>query len=401
MSVDSFRRVAALSVVVLAIGACGGTDGDPDDPAVEASPDATAEEPATGEDGTADEPADAEGPSGSGDPAELEELADVIAAAQEEGMLRLNWGGTGLADSVPTLFEGFQEYYGLDLELQHDPQSQMSGNMSTLGAEFEANRAAHTDIAWGVTVHIQQGLRDGWVVPIDDYEDWSVHITEDMVDGYDGEPPLAVAGYTLYGGVVYNTDIVTEELRTPEDILALEHPIASTPIGAMFDRVAGPYENTLTEDEVFEFLEEFEIAGLISCGDIDRVASGEFPVLFIACSQASYHVFAEQGAPVDFRPIEGMNIAQHNYMFFPEHAENPNVARLFANYVSSPEGQQVFRDIVLADNMFAPDSRTGAEIDAWEAEGFDYVFVGLQDLRDLQEATGPDTRDRILGYFDS
>jgi len=247
--------------------------------------------------------------------------------------------------------------------------------MSTIGAEFDAGRASSTDIAWGVTVHIQAAMRGGWLESMEDYESWSWHITEDMLDGYAGEAPVAVAGYTLYGGVVYNTNIVKETLRTPEDILNLTVPVAGTPIGAMFDRVGGPYPETLGEEKLFEFLDRFKIAGLIGCGDLDR------------------------GAPLEFRPIEGMNIAQHNYMFLPKHAAHPNVARLFINYVSTPEGQATFAEIVKADNMFAEGSRTGAEIAAFEAEGFKYRFVGLEDLRQLQAATAPDYRDRVLAYF--
>lgn len=384
----TLRRIVGAAALMLMLTACGSSE------------EAAAPEPATPEQTAPDQAAPAEPERCElASVEEVERLADVIAAAQEEGMLRLNWGGTGLADSVPILFEDFQEYYCLDLRLEHDPQSSMATNMTNIGAEFDAGRPSATDIAWGTTVHIQQAMRGKWLDTMADYEDWSWHITPEILDGYDGEDPVAVAGYTLYGGVVYNTGVVTETLRTPEDILNLTVPIASTPIGAMFDRVGGPYDATLGEEALFEFLDRFEIAGLISCGDLDRVASGEFPVLFIACSQASYHVYKDAGAPLEFRPIEGMNIAQHNYMFLPLHAEHPNVARLFINYISSPAGQSTFAEIVKADNMFAPGSRTGAEIDALESEGFEYVFVGLQDLKDLQDAATPDYRDRVLAYF--
>jgi len=383
VNLKHFRRISSAVVLALVVAACGSGE--------TAAPAAPAPAPAPAD----TEPERCELASVE----EMEHLADVIAAAQSEGKLQLNWGGTGLADSVPTMFEDFKAYYCLDLVLEHDPQSNMAGNMTTIGAEFDAGRSSSTDIAWGVTVHIQAAMRGGWIESMEDYESWSWHITEDIMDGYAGEAPVAVAGYTLFGGVVYNTNIVKETLRTPEDILNLTVPIAATPIGAMFDRVGGPYEETLGEEKLFEFLDRFQVAGLISCGDLDRVASGEFPVLFIACSQASYHVYKDAGAPLEFRPIEGMNIAQHNYMFLPKHAANPNVARLFINYISSPAGQATFAEIVKADNMFAPGSRTGAEIAAFEAEGFKYVFVGLEDLRALQAATDATYRDRVLAYF--
>lgn len=386
MKIPKLRAAATAATMLLVLSACSSSNSG----STAAPAPAPAPAPATPTEPERCELASAE---------EVEHLADVIAAAQSEGTLRLNWGGTGLADSVPFLFEDFLAYYCLDLTLEHDPQSNQGANMSTISGEFDAGRTSSTDIAFGATVHIQQAMRGGWLDTMADYEDWSWHITPEILDGYDGEDPVAVAAYTLFGGVVYNTNIVTQTLRTPEDILNLTVPIAGTPIGAMFDRLGGTSPDTIGTEKLFEFLDRFEIAGLISCGDLDRVASGEFPVLFIACSQASYNVYRDLGAPLAFRPIEGMNIAQHNYMFLPTHAENPNVARLFINYISSPQGQETFWEIVKADNMFVPGSRTAEEIAAFEAEGFKYVFIGLDELREIQRLNGPDYRDNVLAYF--
>jgi ABC-type Fe3+ transport system substrate-binding protein len=381
------RRISssiALVGVTALLAACGGSDTGPSD---------------SGSGGSGADPAGQ--PAALASDKELEELADVIESAREEGVLRLNWGGTGLADMVPEAFDRFNEYYGLDLELQHTPKSSMSTNASTLSAEYEAGRPAETDVAFGASVHVETALREGWVDPLDDWKDWSTHVTEDVLAGFADEPPVAIALYTLYGGAVYNTDIVTEELRTPQDILDLEHPIAATPIGAMFDRSGGPWEGVMGNPEIFEFLDAFEpkIEGLISCGDIDRVASGEFPVLFIGCSQASYQVYADKGAPVAFTPIEGMAIAQQNYMYFPEHAKSPNVARLWANYLMTPEAQELVYDYVRADNSRLEGSQTKAELDEWESQGYNYVFVDMQANRDMNQQYGPEYRKRILSYF--
>jgi hypothetical protein len=89
--------------------------------------------------------------------------------------------------------------------------------------------------------------------------------------------------------------------RTMQDLLKPEYKgrIASTPYGAMFDYLAT--DEVWGEQRTLDYVARLtdQLAGVIRCNEMTRVASGEFDVFALACSQSNAYELRARGAPVD------------------------------------------------------------------------------------------------------
>lgn len=372
--------VAALSVSALLLAACGGAS----------EPEAGSG--ANGNNGNA-------GNSGTETSEFGPELQAVVDAAREEGELMLNWGSGNLQLAVPILFEDFNEYYGLDLKLNHAPQSNIPKVMSQILQEQDAGKPASTDALWlGSAPHLLEMLEKDGIETDPGWGEWGESIPEETLEGLDGsESGMAVQ--TLLGALVYNTDLISEENvpRTPDDILNImdELPIATTPYAAFFPQLGS--DKLMGVEATRDYLKEFapKVEGLIGCGDLDRVASGEFAGLFIACSQASFLALKEKGAPIGWAPIENMAAAQHSYVTFPVNAQHPNAARLWANFLMTPEAQETLYEHNYADSIHREGSKTAQMIAEMEEKGFEYVIVDVE----TQSAIPEEFENEAKGYI--
>ena len=107
------------------------------------------------------------------------------------------------------------------------------------------------------------------------------HITRPMVD-WDGKVMIVVSRTP---GLTYNTTMVRAD-EVPQRVEDLLNPkwkgkIASTPYAASFDRLALIWG----EEKSTAFLQKFakQVAGLIRCGEEERVLNGEFAMMAFNC----------------------------------------------------------------------------------------------------------------------
>jgi ABC-type Fe3+ transport system substrate-binding protein len=262
--------------------------------------------------------------------------AGLIEGAKKEGSLILNWGtGTlGGIDGAKILERGFNRHYGLNLQFKFTPGPAMPQLASRIIQEAKANQPATSDLFVGSENHVAR-------MPLKKVEWTKVfpHITVPMVD-HDNRV-IIVTSRTP--GFTYNTNLIpaNEMPQKVEDTLnpKWKGKIASTPYAASFDRLGLIWG----EEKTTAFLQKFvkQVAGLIRCGEDERIATGEFAMLVFNCDLASAMEMREKGGPVQGQVFRDAGILSYWYLTVPANARNPNAATLLAAFLLSKEGQEI------------------------------------------------------------
>ena len=115
--------------------------------------------------------------------------------------------------------------------------------------------------------------------------------------------------------------------------------IASTPYAASFDRLALIWG----EEKTTAFMQKFikQVAGLIRCGEEERVANGEFAMLVFNCDLADANDMRQKGAPVNGRIFKDAGILSYWYSGRAEQLR-PSQRRFFVGgLLLTKEGQDI------------------------------------------------------------
>jgi ABC-type Fe3+ transport system substrate-binding protein len=262
--------------------------------------------------------------------------AQIIEGAKKEGQLVLSWGtGTmGGIEGVQAMEKGFNKTYGLNLQFKYSPGPSMPQMASRIIQEGKAGQPATSDLFIGSENHVvRMSLKQF---------DWTKsfpHITKPMVD-WDGRVLIVVSRTP---GFTYNTNMVGAN-EVPQKVEDLLNPkwkgkLASTPYAASFDRLALIWG----EEKTTAFLQKYakQVAGLIRCGEEERVANGEFAMLAFNCDLADANDMREKGAPVNGRIFKDAGILSYWYLAVPNNSAHPNAAALLSAYLLTKEGQDI------------------------------------------------------------
>lgn len=262
--------------------------------------------------------------------------AQLIDGAKKEGQLVLSWGtGTmGGIDGAQAMERAFNKTYGLNLSFKFSPGPAMPQMASRIIQEGKAGQPATSDLFIGSENHVvRMSLKQF---------DWSKsfpHITKPMVD-WDGRVLIVVSRTP---GFTYNTNMVGAN-EVPQKVEDLLNPkwkgkLASTPYAASFDRLALIWG----EEKTTAFLQKYakQVAGLIRCGEEERVANGEFAILAFNCDLADANDMREKGAPVNGRIFKDAGILSYWYLAVPSNSAHPNAAALLAAFLLTKEGQDI------------------------------------------------------------
>lgn len=269
-------------------------------------------------------------------------LAQLLAAAKRERELHLMAGG-GVwreAQGVRALGQAFNKKYGLNVEIKWVPGPSYPALANRIVEELKAGMKATTDLYVGTETHVPGLVRAGAVDPFP----WELfsHITKEMLD----LDRRVLLRDTRFPGITYNSTLVSSN-EVPRRLEELLHPkwrgkIASTPYAGSFDRLADT--RVLGYEKTKAFLMHFSkaVAGLIRCGEDERIAAGEFWVLALNCGNHEPALAKRSGLPVEGAVIEDIPLMMsHAYMAVPKNSAHPNLATLFAAFVVSAEGQQI------------------------------------------------------------
>src|SRR5581483_2927020 len=117
--------------------------------------------------------------------------------------------------------------------------------------------------------------------------------------------------------------------------------------------------------------------GLIRCNELECVASGEFDVFVIDCSQGNVLRMKAEGAPIEFVIVTDALLIVPLYLAVPKRSAHSNAAKLWINYVLSPEAQAILYDTNFQDAAFVSGSRTAPAIEKLQAAGVRFTTVDI------------------------
>jgi iron(III) transport system substrate-binding protein len=349
--------LSRLGVLLLLATACG--------PAPAAAPAKPAAAPAVPAQPPAASGALAAAPAQSASPA----LQQLIDGAKKETVLKAQWSSAsfGGAPGLNELVAGMNKKYGLNIQAQFTPGRDMQALMELLAQENTAGQPASTDVYLGNAPAMVDALRTGVMRTID----WKAILERPIPadPSFDPYAPdgIAVAFGTTLVGIAYNTNLVRGDdvPRRMEDPLApkWKGKIASTPYAAGMREFAMP--DMLGRDYVVDYTKRLsqQVAGLIRCGENERITSGEFAMLVFTCGGNDVADLKQRGAPIDHAIIQEATVLHMRYGGVPKNSSAPNAATLLVAYLLTPEGQETLYKLDGMDLPLFPESHLKGALD--------------------------------------
>ncbi len=307
-------------------------------------------------------------------------LQAVVDGARREGSLSLVWGEGTLegAEGAGRVAQALNQQYGVSLDVRFTPGPSMSTMMGRVAQEYHAGRPAVSDVFVGYANNLIPPLQADALEAVD-WASWAPHVQDPRLVAAGG---TAVAVQSSLPGIAYNTSRLTGDLvpRGLDDLLkpAYKGRLASTPYAASFDQLAVP--EAWGEQRATDYVEKLagQIAGLIRCNELERLTSGEFDALVLACSQGPSLKARAQGAPIGYViPVDGP-IMKPLYLAIPKNAAHPNAARLFIDYLMSREGQDLVYESGYEDSHLMPGSKTAAQMEQLQAAGVRFIQADVE-----------------------
>ncbi|TVR58298.1 MAG: extracellular solute-binding protein [Candidatus Competibacteraceae bacterium] len=255
-------------------------------------------------------------------------------------------------------------------------------------AEIEAGNL-RADVIWAANPALFLNLKEaGWLQRYD-----SPH-ADALPPSLKDEDHMFFAGRVHHMGIGYNTNLVSAD-RVPQtwaEFLewgpraAMASPLHS---GTNFNLMGAFVQNEAIGWAWFEKARQAGVQVVRGTGDVTRgLTSGEFAVIkgidYIMAAEAA------KGAPVGFAfPKDGV-LALPSPLAIGKNAPNVAAARVFVDFILSPEGQQV-----LVDRHFMP---VRGDIDPPAGLPSGEIVVLSTDVEWLAER-GPELRERFADLY--
>lgn len=272
-------------------------------------------------------------------------LEKVIEGAKKEGVLKIQWlpgrldGEAGLRPMVAAI----NKMYGANIKLQFTPGPNFPIMLNKLAQEKAAGVPSSTDVNLMTSNHVVEGTKNGvlrkmeWEAILERPAPRDVDVNRVATGG------TAVMIASRIVGIPYNANLVKGEdiPVSMEDVFKpkWKGKIASTPFAT------GLYQFAAKDMLGYEYMKDYtqrlakHIGGLIECASIDRISSGEFAMMVFDCGHDDTLRYQKRGAPVAHATVKEIARINLLYMGVPVHAEHPNTAALFINFLHTREGQ--------------------------------------------------------------
>jgi ABC-type Fe3+ transport system substrate-binding protein len=275
-------------------------------------------------------------------------LQELIAAAKKETTLKGMWsssslgGGKGFRQAVKAM----NKKYGTNLNAKFTPGPSMTRMVAKVTREVKAGQPSSTDVMWNNS----GGALKGGKVGILRKMNWLAYLDRQPLKwkGFDPVAPggvgLASAGSLV--GIMYNSDLVKGKdiPQSFEDVFKAKFKgkIASTPYAAGMREFGMP--DVLGNKTMKDFTVKLtnHIGGLMRCGSVDRLTSGEFLMLVFSCGDQYVNRAKNSGSgePLGYALMKEAVISHTRYGMVPVNSSAPNAAALFVAYLHSKEGQK-------------------------------------------------------------
>ena len=326
------------------------------------------------------------------------ELQKVIAAAKSEGQLSLIWSATTLGGSAGAkrFEDGINKMFGTNIHITFTPGPSMPGVGNQLAAEKQAGRAASTD------VYLAYSRTMALLHQFDLFEpvNWQSLLPGRITDANVEDRGTLIKAVTAVPGILYNTQLAPEKPTALTDFLKPEWKgkIASTPYAANFDILASKDE--WGPERAIEFAKKLspQLAGLIRCDAVDRIASGEFLALVMTCSGNEAIAVQAKGGPVEHVQARDLVIKSFFYFAVPRNSANRDVAKLFIVYAMTPEGQNLMWETWQSDLDLFPGTRTAKAVAETE-QAYGHKLRDLDMAWQLANLDDQEAWDEIVKIF--
>ena len=311
-------------------------------------------------------------------------IADLVSKAKKETTLRAQWGADTLdgGPGLKKIVAAMNKKYGLNLQPSFTPGANMQGMMAKITREQAAGQPASSDVYFGNPQSMLQAMEHKPLAPID----WRALIERKFLaePGFDPIVPgdIGVALASTLVGVIYNSNLVkgSDIPRKLDDLMnpKWKGKIASTPYAAGFREFAMP--ELLGKEKIVDFVKKYSkhIGGLIRCGEMDRLTSGEFLMLALACGDQEVNIAERKGIPLGYAIMQDATISHTRYGAVPKNSRAPNAAALFIAFLHTAEGQKLMWDIDGLDFHLYPESNQKKKLDAAKAKGAKVVISSPQ-----------------------
>jgi iron(III) transport system substrate-binding protein len=221
-------------------------------------------------------------------------------------------------------------------------------------------------------------MRQAGALEAVDWPSWAPNVQNPELVAPDG---VAVELVTRTPGITYNTAQVRGDLvpATMQDLLKpqLKGRIASTPYAGAFTNLASPelWGEAKVKDYVTRFSDQ--LAGIMGCGEGQRIANGEFDLFALDCGSAEAARYRAQGAQIAHVIPRDAAILVYWWLGVPKHAQHPNAAKLWINYLLGREAQDVVYEYEYFDHHLIPGSKSAAAIQQLQAQGVQFTEIDV------------------------
>jgi len=313
-------------------------------------------------------------------------LTKLVKAAQEEGQLNVLWGSAlGGAEGVRALQAAINRTYGINVKVNYTPGPSMPQMASRTIQEVKAGRTASSDIFIGVEVTIPAMVKADVLVQVP-WSDYFPDITPKMTAV--GGRALQIV--TLFNGVLYNAQMIPAD-KVPKTMADIFRPewkgkIASTPYAVGFDRIA--LVNGF--DKVKPIVQKTAqwAGGLIRCGENERIATGEFLMLFLDCGRVEENFLVKNGGPLGHATLDDALATSLWYFAIPKTSAHPNLSILFSGFVDSKEGQAIIDKYGHDTSHLIPGTPAYEHAQSLEKRGLHLLALGPDELMPREAELG-------------
>jgi len=307
------------------------------------------------------------------------QLEQLLKDAQAEGEINVMWGiSLGQEQGARDIENALNKTYGLNIKVKYTPGPSMPQLATRTIQEVKAGMKTSTDLYVGVEVSIPAMVLNDTLLPVT-WSDYFPEITPAMYSK--GGHALHIV--TLFNGITYNTQFIKKN-EVPKMMADVFNPkwrkkIASTPYAAAFDRLALARGYDVMEPIVKKTAEWS--GGLIRCGEYERLASGEFLMLFLDCGRVDDALAVNKGGPLDQALLGDALATTLWYFAVPKTSAHPNLAKLFAGYVATKAGQDIIGKYGSATSHLVPGTETYKIGKQYESQGMQILSLTADDIQ--------------------
>jgi ABC-type Fe3+ transport system substrate-binding protein len=306
-------------------------------------------------------------------------LKDVIEGAKKEGKLELQWGASimGGHEGAKALGEAMNKMYGTNIAVRFTSGPALPEVLNAVIISQGVGRPSPTDAIIGTNQHAAEAAIKGVTVPVDWVSLLPGRIQKESVEA-DG---AAIRVFTtLPGGIIYNTQKVPYKPTKLADLLKPEWKgkIASTPYAASWELLTA--NDVWGMEPALDFAKAMsgQIAGLIRCNELERIATGEFIAFAMDCTGRDWVELQRKGAPVAHVVPADFPAQRFYYMGIAKNAANANAAKLFVTFLHTVEGQKIIYEQSDTDLHTYPESLVAKEIAEYEKQGVKFRQYTVQ-----------------------